>query len=1193
MANIPPRTLNSRVTKVDFICSSGTNESPSALPEPSRTFPPLPPSHLDPIPNNADITARFSPFSARSIPSKPADLTRLGHSAPRPPLESPLVTQGNIARTKPYCCPSVECYTKRDQALRHFNNITEERKATNPGDQLTSKLSNGPSPRPQSKREAVFDLGDVTSGDNKRRYKPSSSSSNPTFRCTFAFAGCNSSFPNKNEWKRHVVTKHICFTYWECQDSVCSSLEQGWRFNRKDLFAQHLRRIHYSEADDDVQKQKHLEGGKRMGKALIKEVRCPVPGCEVSWEGETAWDKRMNHVAMHWERVAKETEEGGWDESGGGLLEWAVKESVVTAAVGGIGWRLVCDATEPDSSSSGDIIPSDPTQFGHNPPSPPVENSHTPLPQSDTLGTRGRDDRPPNCDVIQISSIPTDIQSGYLDQCIAAARSSGLNPNSLHDGEVELLGAHLTQGQVVTYLNIRNAVLRLWISNPSDRVLENEAIKCARDTDRSDAAKVCYEWLVRQGYINSGCVDPATSSNSEKQLGTQPSKTIAIIGAGMSGLSCARQLEGLIAHFGDRFLANGEVIPKVVILEGRREVGGRVSSRLVNGSSTLEDGQPCRVEMGGINISYINQSKILVNQLKLGHHPTTESGKEWQEPVSILGANIEVPFGLLYRPCPLNVRKKTVRKILYAAPGKPSGATIECEDGSTVQADVVVSTIPLGVLKDSSINFEPPLPEWKIGAIQRLGVKNYNNVALVYKEPFWNRGDKFRDLGGLFKWFDTTKRSGVPTIIAVMANATIETESRDNRSIFDEVTQELRSIFGESVPEPVEAIFTRWGKDRFTCGSHSDKGSGLQPGDHQALAKPIGNLFFAGEHTCCTHPATVHGAYISGLRVAAEVLGYLIGPINIPQSLVSKSITIERRATEPGNHVTSPSHSPDLAELRSRSAPQNNDGDIAAPLPSLSNPFRSSSSNSVNAAAPDSAATPHSLSSACSIPSTTQFAHSTPLLPFGSSPTRLRHIDIHAMSTSIQCTFAGCLKNFSSADKMEAHLGTHKRKRMVCPFCDADLLICAFKYHKEHNVCERNKSKKHRCDFCNAGFRSPGALIRHRRRKNACQLQFSGSKPSIALTSDQFAEMNAKLEEAEVLFQSSLAKVSRSTDCDALIKRLKASNSNHKSEIRRMYGVQLRRSIVASPNAVLTPSGKVNIFDEYPHPGFFTAYNED
>jgi lysine-specific histone demethylase 1 len=52
------------------------------------------------------------------------------------------------------------------------------------------------------------------------------------------------------------------------------------------------------------------------------------------------------------------------------------------------------------------------------------------------------------------------------------------------------------------------------------------------------------------------------------------------------------------------------------------------------------------------------------------------------------------------------------------------------------------------------------------------------------------------------------------------------------------------------------------------------------------MAKPIGNLFFAGEHTCGTHPATVHGAYISGLRAASEVLETMIGSIQIPEPLV-------------------------------------------------------------------------------------------------------------------------------------------------------------------------------------------------------------------------------------------------------------------------------------------------------------------
>jgi hypothetical protein len=66
------------------------------------------------------------------------------------------------------------------------------------------------------------------------------------------------------------------------------------------------------------------------------------------------------------------------------------------------------------------------------------------------------------------------------------------------------------------------------------------------------------------------------------------------------------------------------------------------------------------------------------------------------------------------------------------------------------------------------------------------------------------------------------------------------------------------------------------------------------------MANPIGNLFFAGEHTCGTHPATVHGAYISGLRAASEVLEAIIGPIDIPAPLVlpKDSAAAKRKADD-------------------------------------------------------------------------------------------------------------------------------------------------------------------------------------------------------------------------------------------------------------------------------------------------------
>jgi Flavin containing amine oxidoreductase len=56
----------------------------------------------------------------------------------------------------------------------------------------------------------------------------------------------------------------------------------------------------------------------------------------------------------------------------------------------------------------------------------------------------------------------------------------------------------------------------------------------------------------------------------------------------------------------------------------------------------------------------------------------------------------------------------------------------------TYKADVVLCTLPLGVLKQSTqqqttalpntVQFNPPLPDWKVAAIQRLGFGNLNKV---------------------------------------------------------------------------------------------------------------------------------------------------------------------------------------------------------------------------------------------------------------------------------------------------------------------------------------------------------------------------------------------------------------------------------------------------------------------------------
>ncbi len=77
----------------------------------------------------------------------------------------------------------------------------------------------------------------------------------------------------------------------------------------------------------------------------------------------------------------------------------------------------------------------------------------------------------------------------------------------------------------------------------------------------------------------------------------------------------------------------------------------------------------------------------------------------------------------------------------------------------------------------------------------------------------------------------------------------------------------------QGIPDPIGYLITRWGDDPFALGSYSFIGVGASSDDRRALARPVdGRVFFAGEATSVDHAATVHGALLSGRRVARDVV---------------------------------------------------------------------------------------------------------------------------------------------------------------------------------------------------------------------------------------------------------------------------------------------------------------------------------
>lgn len=184
------------------------------------------------------------------------------------------------------------------------------------------------------------------------------------------------------------------------------------------------------------------------------------------------------------------------------------------------------------------------------------------------------------------SSIPPDLSAAnYATQCISAAISSRMPPFRLLPNEYNVLHKHLSHAHVTTYLNIRNGILRLWLANPTVNVSMVEAAGCVQNERFYPLAEFAYEWLVRNGYINFGCIEPAVETLSENFVsGTRSRQTIVVVGAGIAGLSCARQLESLIKRHSKYFLREFEAIPRVVVLEARRRIGGRIYTPLIGGA---------------------------------------------------------------------------------------------------------------------------------------------------------------------------------------------------------------------------------------------------------------------------------------------------------------------------------------------------------------------------------------------------------------------------------------------------------------------------------------------------------------------------------------------------------------------------------------------------------------------------------
>lgn len=252
---------------------------------------------------------------------------------------------------------------------------------------------------------------------------------------------------------------------------------------------------------------------------------------------------------------------------------------------------------------------------------------------------------------------------------------------------------------------------------------------------------------------------------------------------------------------------------------------------------------------------------------------------EWNQDEEQVGHDVLFPGGydqIVNRlAAGLDIRLNHIVSQVFYGDG---GVTITTNQ-DTFRGDRAIITVPLGVLQKGTITFSPPLPTWKQTAVNRLRMGVLNKTYLRFPRQFWEQnveliGRMATPKGEWAEFLNVAYYTGQPVLVGFnVADFGRALEPLPDEEIVAGMMGALRGMYGRDIPNPDAWLITRWAADPFAYGSYSFIPPGASGKDYVALAHPVGEqLFFAGEATNRAHPATVHGAYLSGQRAAREVM---------------------------------------------------------------------------------------------------------------------------------------------------------------------------------------------------------------------------------------------------------------------------------------------------------------------------------
>lgn len=230
-----------------------------------------------------------------------------------------------------------------------------------------------------------------------------------------------------------------------------------------------------------------------------------------------------------------------------------------------------------------------------------------------------------------------------------------------------------------------------------------------------------------------------------------------------------------------------------------------------------------------------------------------------------------------------NIAESVKHKIEFNAPVtaidySDNKVFVEAKNGSIYEADRVLVTVSIGVLKSNMIRFTPEMDKEKKKAIESTTFHPGFKVAMKFSEKFYPDAINCKVENGEKGFYDISHKKDVQTNVLgflCTGNSTQPYYDLDSpEEIISSLLEELDQMFDGKATATYSGayIMENWGAYEFTQGTWTQ--AMLEEKSHlKALNRPLDNkVFFAGEINDTYKQMGVPGAILSGYYAIDKVL---------------------------------------------------------------------------------------------------------------------------------------------------------------------------------------------------------------------------------------------------------------------------------------------------------------------------------